>query len=50
MSCVADDVRSGKPGKMPKDKLINSASASNSSSGDDDFMTIPDGAEEEVPF
>ena len=50
-TCVADDVRSGKPGKLPNDKLIGKGSnRSRSTSGDDDFMTIPDDAEEELPF
>ena len=50
-TCVAEDVRQGKAGNMPNDKLIESASAGTSSaSGSDDFMTIPDGIEEELPF
>ena len=49
-TCVADDVRSGNPGKMPNDKLIGSGRASGNSSGDDDFMNVGDGIEDEVPF
>lgn len=49
-SCVADDVRSGKAGKMPNDKLVDSRSSTSATSGSDDFMSIPDGTEEEVPF
>ena len=53
-TCIADDVRSGTPGKMPKDKLIgassNKPSSSNTSDEEDDFMSVPDGIEEEIPF
>lgn len=48
----ADDVRSGKFGKLPNDKLVGSGSRRKPSvkSDDDEFMVIPDGAEEELPF
>lgn len=50
-TCIADDVRSGNPGKMPNDKLVEgSRRTSNNSSGDDDFMNIDDGIDDEVPF
>ena len=49
-SCIADDVRSGNVGKMPNDKLVSSVKKPSLSGSDDDFMDIPDGAEEEVPF
>lgn len=48
-TCVADDVRAGKAGKMPNDKLIAPA-APKASSSMDGFMDIPDTAEEELPF
>lgn len=49
-TCVADDVRNGKPGRMPADKLIASPSATGSAPSETDFMTIPAGAESEIPF
>ena len=51
-TCPADDVRSGKPGAMPKDKLIGDAKAKAPavSTDSDGFMNIPDGTDEEVPF
>lgn len=45
-TCTADDVRNGKPGKMPKDKLISGSSAT---TGSDGFMSI-DSAKEDPPF
>lgn len=49
-SCVADDVRNGKAGKLPNDKLISRLSTETNSAANDGFMAIPDGAEEELPF
>lgn len=53
-SCVADDVRNGKAGKLPNDKLVTGSSASSApkTSGDsmDGFLNIPDGMDEELPF
>lgn len=48
-TCVADDVRNGKAGKMPKDKLLDaSGSAPEVNEG---FMNIPDNLEDEgLPF
>lgn len=45
-TCVADDVRNGKAGKLPNDKLIASAPKTDS----EGFMTIPEGTDEEVPW
>ena len=45
-TCVADDVRNGKPGKMPNDKLITPPARP----ADSDFLPIPDNADEDVPF
>ena len=45
-TCVADDVRNGKSGKMPKDKLIESTPKTDANG----FMDIPEGTEEEVPW
>lgn len=45
-TCVADDVRNGKAGKMPKDKLIAESAPIN-----EGFMSIPDNVEDEgLPF
>lgn len=51
-TCVAEDVRKGKAGQLPDDKLIATAPAATGSSADsiDGFMSIPDGADEELPF
>ena len=50
-SCVADDVRNGKAGKLPNDKLISGSSApASAATNNDGFMSIPDGLEEELPF
>lgn len=51
-SCVAEDVRKGKAGQLPDDKLIATAPAATSSNADsiDGFMSIPDGSDEELPF
>ena len=45
-TCVADDVRNGKAGKMPKDKLIEPTPKTDANG----FMDIPEGTEEEVPW
>ena len=52
-TCVAEDVRTGNAGKMPKDKLVSGESGSGSAEAPvngDGFMTVPDGVDEEVPF
>jgi hypothetical protein len=50
-TCVAQDVRDGKAGKMPKDKLISNAQTAPAPRADSDgFMSIPEGAPEELPF
>jgi len=52
-SCVADDVRNGKAGRLPNDKLIEGGSLGTfgtSAGGPDDFMKIPDTLDEELPF
>jgi len=49
-TCVADAVRSGDAGPMPKDKLIASSSRAAIPTDDNGFMQIPDGTEDEVPF
>lgn len=49
-SCVADDVRNGKAGKLPNDKLISGKGTKASGLADTGFMTIPDDAAEELPF
>lgn len=47
-TCPADDVRNGKPGKMPKDKLITGSNAQGPV--DNTFMNIPEDAADEIPF
>lgn len=47
-TCPADDVRNGKPGRMPKDKLITGSSSA--ATGSDGFMSIPEAADDEFPF
>ena len=47
-TCVADDVRNGKAGKLPNDKLIGGVGKTTSVS--DDFMKLPEGDAEELPF
>ena len=53
-TCVAEDVRNGKAGRLPNDKLIirtgRTASKTSSASEMDGFLSIPEGAEEELPF
>ena len=55
-TCIADDVRNNRAGKLPNDKLIGTGTrafrASSSASTDSDgFMDIPDGTvDEELPF
>lgn len=46
-TCVADDVRNGKPGKMPNDKLITPSAPA---PAPNDWVSIPDGVEDELPF
>lgn len=48
-TCVADDVRNDKAGKLPADKLV-AAPKQPTAIGSNDFVTIPDDADEEVPF
>lgn len=45
----ADDVRNGKFGKLPNDKLVNTA-PKKTSAPDGEWMKIGDTAEEELPF
>lgn len=51
-TCVADDVRQGKAGQMPKDKLLSQddGSAFDAPNSDDDFVNVPDGIDDELPF
>ena len=47
----AADIRSGKYGRLPNDKLIAASSAEKPSvNSDDGFMKIPEGSEGELPF
>ena len=45
-TCVADDVRNGNAGQMPKDSLVNFKSTPSLNG----FVEIPDGSGEECPF
>ncbi len=47
-TCPADDVRNGKPGMMPKDKLITGSNSA--ATGSDGFMSVPEAADDEIPF
>ncbi len=47
-TCPADDVRNGKPGRMPKDKLITGSNSA--ATGSDGFMSVPEAADDEIPF
>ena len=51
-TCVADDVRNGKAGKLPNDKLIVSAPAASPAikTDADGFMQVADSVDEEVPW
>lgn len=49
-TCVAEDVRQGKAGQMPQDKLKTPSRQPSGGSGTEDFMNIPEGIEEELPF
>ena len=52
-SCVAGDVRSGKAGKLPNDKLIGQGKRTTKRTDDgtmDGFVNLPEGEEEELPF
>jgi len=55
-SCVADDVRNGKAGKLPNDVLANNSAPAtggtfkNNADDLDGFVNLPDGSAEELPF
>lgn len=55
-TCPAEIVRTGKAGKLPNDKLIqvsasqNPTEPSTPTSDGNDFMSIPDGTDDELPF
>lgn len=50
-TCVADDVRNGKAGKMPKDKLIGTSKRGAIPAADEDgFANLSPELEEELPF
>lgn len=48
-TCVADDVRNGKAGKLPNDKLVGTGRRQVQTDSDG-FMQIPEGTDEEVPW
>lgn len=51
-TCVAADVRNGKPGKMPKDKLVQGVRAGSATpaTDSDGFLSIPEDVDTELPF
>ena len=53
-TCVADDVRNGKAGKLPNDKLVNAAPTLRSSypkpAPEGAFVNVPEGLDDELPF
>jgi hypothetical protein len=51
-TCPVETIRSGKYGKLPNDKLIGASARPTvgTPSGSNDFMSIPDGVEDELPF
>lgn len=50
-TCVAEDVRQGKAGKLPNDKLVEKKiSPTDAAAAIDGFLSIPDEINEEVPF
>lgn len=52
-TCVAQDVRNGKPGQMPQDKLITAPAPTRSVSAPvdaDGFMQVAPGMDEDLPF
>ena len=48
-TCVAEDVRQGKAGKMPNDKLVN-GKATAPATDSDGFMSIAEDVDMELPF
>ena len=51
-TCPAETIRSGKYGKLPNDKLIGASArpTAGAPSSSNDFMSIPDGVEDKLPF
>ena len=51
-SCVADDVRKGKAGRLPNDKLVTPSAGNASGSAIDSYATngFTDSADDEIPF
>lgn len=54
-TCVAADVRNGKAGKLPNDRLINGTNATRSGSAtqqtdENGFLEVPEGMDAELPF
>lgn len=53
-TCVADDVRNGKAGKLPNDKLVSAGSQYQAGrpqpAPEGSFVNIPDNIDEELPF
>lgn len=47
-TCVAEDVRQGKAGSMPADKLVEQAPPVSGSGTD--WMKVPEGIDEDLPF
>lgn len=49
-TCPADDVRSGRCGRLPNDKLISRTPKKPIETDAQGFMTVPEADDEEIPF
>lgn len=49
-TCVAEDVRQDKAGKMPNDRLIKATAARPAFPAGEDFVSVPEGYDDELPF
>lgn len=49
-TCVAEDVRQDKAGKMPNDRLIQATAARPEFPASEDFVSVPEGYDDELPF
>ena len=50
-TCVADDVRNNRAGRMPEDKLITADLSPKAATGSDGWLSVPEGVtDDELPF
>ena len=47
---MAEDVRQDKAGKMPNDRLIQATAARPEFPASEDFVSVPEGYDDELPF